>query len=414
MKRKVLYYTSLIITTVIAILMLLTPVDSIKQPIAKKTQEIIANQTVSPKRLFINSWRTIKNNYVDPKMNGQDWSKWKNRYLPYIKTNEDVYVAINSMLQSLNDPYSRFMDIPEYESQNIKIDSNISGIGINVMTIVDRIIISSIIEDSPAEKAGLSVGDIITEIDGKKTNGIPIEEDIKLIRGPRGTFVTLDILRKNKKLQIKIKRDIIRLKNIRTKILPNNIGYIEIASFMGMTVPKEFESALKTTKNTNGLIIDLRGDAGGLLTNAVLIANMFINEGNIVKVIYRNGEKSIMQAQNNAIFKDKPIVILINRGTASASEILAGALRDNKKAILVGERTYGKNSVQQIIPMQNKTGMNLTVAKYLMPNNEDIHTIGINPDYKATYTDNDYKNNKDPQLDKAKQVIKTLINNKHN
>lgn len=408
MKRKILYYISLIITTIIAICLLSLPMDVIQQPIAKKTREIIANQTVSPQRLFINSWRTIKNQYVDPKMNGQDWSRWKDHYLPYIKTNEDVCIAVNSMLQSLNDPYSKFMNMPEYENQSINIDSNLSGVGINVMSIVNKIIISGVIEDSPAEKSGLLVGDIITKINDKKVDGMSLEDAVKLMRGPKGTFVSLQILRNNKTIEKNIRRDIIRLKSVNAKILKNNIGYIQVTSFMGMSVPTEFESALKKTQNTEALIIDLRGDAGGLLTNAVLISNMFIDKGTVVSVIYRNGEKSSMIAQESSIFKDKPIIILVNRGTASASEILTGALRDNKKAILIGDRTYGKNSVQQVIPMQNKTGMNLTIAKYLMPNNEDIHNIGIQPDYKVRFTRENYRNNKDPQLDKAKEIIKNL------
>lgn len=413
MKRKVLYYISLIITTILSILLLSTPIDTIKEPLAKKTQEIIANQTVSPERLFINCWRTIKNQYVDPKLNGQDWSRWKNRYLPYMKTNEDVYVAVNSMLQSLNDPYSRFMNMPEYEYQNIKIESNLMGIGITVMKVADKIIIANIIEDSPAQKSGILVGDIIKEINGHEISGMALEDIVNMIRGPKGTFITLEIIRNKKIINKKIKRDVIKLKSVGAKMLPNNIAYIEVTSFMGMSVAQEFKSALKEVNDADGLIIDLRGDVGGLLTNAVIIANMFVDKGNLVSVVYRNGEKITMPAQKSSIFKNKPIVILVNKGTASASEILTGALRDNVKAVLVGEKTYGKNSVQQIIPMQNKTGMNLTVAKYLMPNNEDIHNVGIKPDYEVPFTKEDYKNNKDPQLDKAREIIKNLIDQEH-
>ncbi len=408
MRNKIIYYISLALTTIIVIWIFSTPWEYIKQPLAKKTQEIIANQTVSPKRLFVSCWRNIKNQYVDPKMNGQDWSRWKKRYLPYIKTNEDVYVAVNSMLQSLDDPYSRFMNIPEYESQNINIESNVSGIGINVMTIADKIIVSNVIDDSPAKKAGLLIGDIITKINNKSIDGVPIEEAVLLIRGTKGTKVTLNIIRNKKPLIKTIKRDVVRIKNVSHKILPGDIGYIQVASFMGMYVPQEFEAALKKTTKTKGLIIDLRGDAGGLLSNAVLIANMFIDEGNVVSVVYRNGLKAKMPAQRSAIYSDKPIAVIINRGTASASEILTGALRDNKKAILIGDRTYGKNSVQQIIPMPNKTGMNLTIAKYLMPNDEDIHNSGIQPDYKVLFTKEDAKNHKDPQLQKALEIITKL------
>lgn len=413
MKRKVLYYISLIIVTILSILLLSTPLETIKEPLAKKTQEIIANQTVSPERLFLNCWRTIKNQYVDPKLNGQDWSRWKDHYLPYMKTNDDVYVAVNSMLQSLNDPYSRFMNMPEYEYQNIKLESNLMGIGITIMKIADKTVVSSVIEDSPAQKSGILVGDIIHKINEQEIQGISLEDIVNMIRGPKNTFVNFEIIRNKKIINKRVKRDVIKLKSVTAKMFSNNVAYIEVSSFMGMSVAKEFESALKEVNNADGLIIDLRGDVGGLLTNAVIIANMFVDKGTLVNVVYRNGEKINMPAQKSSIFKDKPIVILVNKGTASASEILTGALRDNKKAVLVGEKTYGKNSVQQIIPMQNKTGMNLTVAKYLMPNNEDIHRVGIKPDYEVPFTKEDYKNNKDPQLDKAKEIIKNLIAQEH-
>ncbi len=405
MRNKIIYYISLALATIITIWIFSTPWEYIKQPLAKKTQEIIASQTVSPKRLFVSCWRNIKNQYIDPKMNGQDWSRWKEHYLPYIKTNEDVYVAVNSMLQSLDDPYSRFMNISEYESQNSNIESNVSGIGINIMSIADKIIISNVLDDSPAQKSGLMIGDMITHINNKKIDGMSLEQTVSLIRGEKDTNVRIDIKRNNTKIVKIIKRDLVRIKSVNYKILPGEIGYIQVVSFMGMYVPQEFSKALEKTNNTKGLIIDLRGDAGGLLNNAVIIANMFIKKGNIVSVVYRNGMQSKVPAQNEAIFKEKPIVIIVNRGTASASEILVGALRDNKKAILVGDRTYGKNSVQQIIPMPNKTGMNITIAKYLMPNDEDIHNVGIQPDYKVSLTNMDVKKHKDPQLAKAIKII---------
>lgn len=413
MKKKVLYYIFLILATIVAIYIFSINQYSINNAIQLKTQNIITSQNIEPKRLYINAWRNIKNEYVDPKMNGQDWERWKKRYLPYIKTNEDVYVAVNTMLQSLDDPYSRFMNIPEFENQNISIDSKISGIGINLMSIAGKIVISNVIEDSPASKAGLIAGDIIVKINDTSVQGLSLESAVKLIRGEQKTVVKLDIVRNNKRILRYVERNLVRLKSVKTVILKNNIGYIRVASFMGIYVPQEFEGALKKTRNTKALILDLRGDAGGLLNNAIIMANMMINKGDIVSIVYRNGQKITMHSQKTAFYPDKPIVILINKGTASSSEILTGALRDNKKAILVGDNTYGKNSIQKVIPMPNRTGMNLTIAKYLMPNHEDIHKVGIKPTYKVLFTREYYENNKDIQLEKAQEILKKINSKQH-
>ncbi len=412
MKNKIIYFSSLILITSVVIWLFVAPPENIQRNIAKKSQIFISNQTVSPQRLFITAWRNAKKQYVDPTMNGQDWVRWKNRYLPYIETNEDVYVAVNSMLQSLNDPYSRFMDISEYENQNINIESYISGIGIVLENKSNKIVISKIYNDSPAQKAELKIGDTIINIDGKNIENEPAESVVSMIRGNRGTIIAIEVKRQGKKIKKTLTRENIKIKNLDVQVLQNELAYIRVISFMGKDVSKEFEKALKETKNVKGLIIDLRGDAGGLLTNAVVIGNMFINNGKIVNVIYRNGINIPIPAQKTAIFKDKPIVILADRGTASASEILTGALRDNKKAIIVGEKTYGKNSIQQIIPLPNKTGMNLTIAKYLMPNSEDIHLKGIAPDYEVAYTEQDYIKDEDPQLKKALCILLKEIEKK--
>lgn len=376
--------------------------------------KIITNQNIPPKRLYVLAWRSVKNQYIDPKMNGQDWDRWKKRYLPYIKTNEDVYIAVNTMLQSLDDPYSKFMNIPQYQNQNITIDAKVTGIGITLMSVSNKVVISNIIEGSPAQKAGLQEGDIIAKINGANLERMPIENIVKLIRGKAHSKVQVDIIRNNKKLSKVIERNIVHIKSVHGDIIKDNIGYIRIDSFMGINVPNEFKTELIKTKNTKGLIIDVRSDAGGLLNNAVIMANMIINEGNIVSIVYRNGQKIDMQAQRTAFYPAKPIVVLINRGTASSSEILTGALRDEYNAILIGDTTYGKNTIQKIIPLPNQTGMNLTVAKYLMPNGEDIHKKGIKPDIKVLYTANDYVNNYDSQLDIATQILKQIIvkNNK--
>ncbi len=411
MKKSTLYYIFIALITVAVISIVMLMPYEVNNAVSLKTQRLITKTTVEPKRLYIMAWRKIRDEYIDPEMNGQDWNKWKKRYLPYIKTNEDVYVAINTMLQSLDDPYSRFMNIPEFENQNTIIDSKISGIGINIISIAGKLVISNVIENSPAQKAGLKEGDIIVSINGINTEGISLEEAVKRIRGPEKTPVTIQVSRNGQKIIKDMDKSIIKLRNVKYLISKDNYAYIQITSFMGVSAPQEFQIALNKTKNTKGLILDLRGDAGGLLNNSIIMANMIVNQGRIVSVVYRNGQVINMNAQSMAFYPKKPIVILINKGTASSSEILTGALRDNCNAILVGKNTYGKNSIQKVIPLPNQTGMNLTIAKYLMPNNEDIYKTGIKPDYNVSFTKIDYANNKDPQFQKAKELLKNMMKN---
>ena len=212
-----------------------------------------------------------------------------------------------------------------------------------------------------------------------------------------------------KKLEFALKSGILLKNNSddRSSVLDNHIAYIQIISFMGGTTPNEFLEALENTKNTDSIIIDLRGNTGGLLDNAVFIANMFISKGEIVEIIYRNGHKKSIKALPEKRLLDKPIVVLVNSASASASEILSGALKDYKKATLVGKKTFGKGLVQKIVPLPNQTGVNITIARYLTPNGVDIHKQGIKPDIEIG---NDYdfylNNNKnDIQLEKAKEIL---------
>ena len=228
------------------------------------------------------------------------------------------------------------------------------------------------------------------------------------MRGPENTFVQLTILRNNDKFTKKVLRKEIKIKSVKSSV-EKDIGYIQISSFIGTTTPNEFLEALEKTKNTQGLIIDLRGNTGGLLPNAIFIANLFIPEGNIVSIVGRNGFRYDIQAQNTELGINKPVVVLVDGGSASASEILSGALKDYHKAKLVGTRTFGKGMVQKIIPLPNETGLNLTVAKYLTPSGTDINKKGIKPDIEVNFTINDLKNNNDVQLNTAKKVLNQML-----
>ena len=375
--------------------------------------DLINKQTTNPKRLFLKSWRLIKSKYYDPTLNGQDWTKWNKHYIDQIKTEEDAYVAINSMLASLDDPYSRFLNREEFKEQNTNIDAKIVGIGVNIMSISGKIIIISVVDSTPAQKAGIQAGDIILKVGDKDVSGKTISDVAALIRGEINTIVKLELLRDKKRLTKEIKREEIHIKNIKASIIDKDIGYIQIGSFISSDMTKEFVDALNKTQNCPGLIIDLRGNTGGLMPNAVVIADMFLTQGHIVSIVDRDKQKAVINAQAKPYAINKPLVILIDEGTASASEILSGALKDNQKAILVGKRTYGKGMIQRIYPMPNQTGMNLTIAKYLTPKGIDINKKGISPDYEVEYTAKDFINDKDPQMDEAKRIIKKLINTQH-
>lgn len=377
------------------------------------SEYLINTQTTDPKRLFLKSWRIIKTKYYDPTLNGQDWSKWNRHYVDKIKTEDDAYVAINSMLASLDDPYSKFMNQEEFAEQNTNIDAKIVGIGVNIMSIDGKIIIISVVEKTPAFASGIKAGDIILKVDKKDVSGKTVSDVASLIRGEINTSVNLEILRGKKKLFKTINRQEIQIKNIKASVIDKNIGYIQIVSFLSSDMTKEFVEALTTTQNCEGLIIDLRGNTGGLMPNAVVIADMFLTQGHIVSIVDRDNQKSDINAQSKPYAISKPVVILIDEATASASEILSGALKDNQKAILVGKKTFGKGMIQRIYPLPNQTGMNLTIAKYLTPKGIDINKKGITPDYEVSYTDQDFYNDKDPQMDEAKKIIKKLIQTQH-
>ena len=368
---------------------------------------LLNKNQISSQKLFDKSIEIIKHNYYDPNLNGQDLDKWKKRYRDKIKTDEDVDVAINSILESLDDPYSKYLDKHDYAEQNTSINYKITGVGVNIASIGGKVIIINVIEGTPAQKAGLKDGDIIMKVDDKDATGLKPSQVAALVRGEENTKVTLTISRDKKNITKTIIRKDIKIKNVKSKT-EGDIGYIQILSFIGSTTYNEFLEALANTEKTKGLIIDLRGNSGGLLPNAVYMANLFINKGNIVSIVGRNGYKKKIKAQDLKYQVKKPIVLLIDENSASASEIFSGALKDYGKATIIGTKSFGKGMVQRIIPMPNETGINLTIAKYLTPNDTDINKKGIEPDIKVTLNKN---SKEDIQLKAAKTLVETMIKN---
>jgi carboxyl-terminal processing protease len=366
--------------------------------------EMLNREQVSPQRLVERTWSEIRDNYYESSMNGQMWYRWKEHYRRQIKTPEDAKVAIDSMLASLNDPYSKFMSRSEYSEQNNSIKSKITGIGVNIASVAGKIEIISVMEGTPAQSANLLPKDIILTIDSKEVSGLALSDVAAIVRGPENSLVELTILRNKDKFTKKIARKEIRIKTVRSTV-DKDIGYIQIKSFIGSTTPNEFLEALEKTKATQGLIIDLRGNTGGLLPNAIFIANLFIPEGNLVSIVGRNGFRYDIEAQDTEFGVDKPVVVLVDGASASASEILSGALKDYKKATLLGTQTYGKGMIQKVIPLPNETGLNLTIAKYLTPNGHDINKKGITPDVQVDLRLSDIKNHTDAQYNAAKNLL---------
>ena len=377
------------------------------------SDEMIDYTHLSSQKLFDTTWKIIRDNYYDPELNSQNWYRWRDHYHGKIKTDEDAKVAIDTMLASLDDPYSRFMSKEDYAEQNNSINSKITGIGVNISSIAGKIHIVNVMEGTPAQFANLLSDDIILSVDGKDVNGLSLSEVAKLVRGPENSFVNITVLRNNDKLTKRVMRKEIKIKTVKGSVLDKNIGYIQITSFIGSTTPNEFLEAFEKTKNTEGLILDLRGNTGGLLPNAVFIANLFIPKGNIVSIVGRNGYKYDINAQDTEFVINKPTIVLVDGSSASASEILSGALKDYNKAKLLGTKTFGKGMVQKIIPMPNETGLNITIAKYLTPKGTDINKIGITPDIQVEFSLKDVKNNNDAQLQAAKNALSKMIVSKN-
>lgn len=327
------------------------------------------------------------------------------RYVTDVDETKLMDGAISGMVQSLGDPHSIYMNADTFEQLKEHTEGEFGGIGVTMGFKDNKVTIISVLDDTPGQKVGLQAGDEITAVDGTPVTEMQPEEVAMHIRGEVGTEVTLSISRDGQTQDYKITRATIKLDTAKGVMLGDGMGYIRIASFSENT-GKEFKAAYESLEQQGmkGLIIDLRENPGGLVTSCVDIANMVVPKGPIVSVVERDGSKEVHES--NLEESKYPIVVLIDGNSASASEILAGALQDTGAATLVGTKSYGKGSVQVVVPMLHNDGLKLTIAKYYTPNGRCIDGTGIEPDVEVEMPENAAT---DVQLDKAKEVLQQKL-----
>jgi carboxyl-terminal processing protease len=314
----------------------------------------------------------------------------RKNYVDEVEPQALIQGAINGMIKTL-DPHSAFMSADMYKELEVETQGRFGGIGIEITLLKDVLTVVSPIEDTPAYNAGVKSGDQIIRIDGKSTKDITIMEAVQKLRGPKDTSVTITIMRENmdKPRDFVLKRAIIQIKSVKAKTFEDNIGYIRIASFHERTaddVRKALKEVTDKLHPMKGLVLDLRNDPGGLLIQAIEVSDMFLKSGGIVSTRGRTKNmESNVNAKDNGNEITCPIVVLVNEGTASAAEIVAGALQDNGRALIVGTQTFGKASVQTVIPLENGSALKLTTARYYTPKGRSIQAEGIKPDIIVKY-----------------------------
>ena len=375
-------------------------IDKLPRPIVG----IINQEFGQPKEfdfsLFWNTWDELHNKFVD-----------QNK----LKEDNLLYGAISGMVKGAGDPYTVFFPPVETKSFKQDVGGSFGGIGAEIGKRNGFLVIVAPLEDTPAQKAGLLAGDKILKINGEPTDDITVEEAVTKIRGEVGTKVTLSILRGNdgtKAKDITIERAVIKIPITKLEALKDNeIAHLSFYSFAS-TAPFEFQQAaakILATTGYKGIILDLRNNPGGFLEVSVDIAGWFIDANSLVAIEQfgktENNNKTEFRTSGLGALKNYPIVVLVNQGTASAAEILAGALRDNRGIKLVGEKTFGKGSVQELINLKDGSSLKVTVAKWLTPNGRTINKQGLEPDVKVEMKSDDYVNQRDPQMDKALELI---------
>ena len=356
---------------------------------------------------------TNKELYKKIDLFGEVLEKIKKEYVDEVDQSEMIDSAINGALQSL-DPYSAYMSPEIFESVQTDTKGEFGGLGIEISMEAGVVKVISPIDDTPAAKAGIKAGDYIVKINDEQVQGKSLMEAVKMMRGPVDSIINLTIRRKGerKALEKTIIREIIQVKSVEAKMIKENIGYLRLKSFNNNSSGQLVEKINNLEKKNKpiGYILDLRNNPGGLLTQAINVTDFFLNDGEIVST---KGRKFIENrrffAKKGDKVKGKPLIVLINGGSASASEIVAGALKDHKRAIILGENTYGKGSVQSIIPLSDGGGIRITVSKYYLPSGDSISEVGVAPDIFIEEEGKDFKVNSssDNQLNYAVKLLQT-------
>ena len=348
--------------------------------------------------LFLFSQKVISSeNEIYKKIDvfGEVLEKINKEYVDEINQSDSMDSAINGLLQSL-DPYSGYMSPEIFNEMQTETSGEFGGLGIEVTMESGVVKVISPIDDTPASKAGIKAGDYIVKINDTQVQGKSLSEAVELMRGPVGSSIELTIRRRGEKkaLTFSVTREIIQIKSVKAELLEKNIGYIRLTSFNENSAGQIKKAINKFEKNKNlkSYILDLRNNPGGLLSQAIKISDFFLDNGEIVSTKSRKqSENRKWFAKKGDLTKGKTILVLINYGSASASEIVAGALKDHKRAILIGENSYGKGSVQSIIPLKNKGAIRLTVAKYYLPSGKSISEVGVSPDIEIDEESDDFK-----------------------
>ena len=380
----------------------------------------------SPKEVIDQVWQIVYRDYLDSS-GDYDEASWRQLRRDLLKKSfagsAESYEAIRGMLASLNDPYTRFLDPKQFKEMRIDTSGELMGVGIQLSLdkATKELVVVSPIEGTPASRAGVQSKDVIVSIDGKSTEGMNTEDAVKLIRGPEGSAVILGLRRGDELIDVPLTRARIEINAVSYKLNTtrdqHKVGYIRLKQF-NANAAKEMREAAKAleAQDVDGYVLDLRGNPGGLLEASIDIARQWLNEGIIVSTRTREGIRDVRRATGSAI-TDKPLVVLIDQGSASASEILSGSLQDNGRAQLVGQKTFGKGLVQAVRGLSDGSGLTVTIAKYLTPKGTDIHKNGIEPDIKSEMNEKQLKSftieklgtDQDPQyIDARKHLIKKI------
>lgn len=355
-----------------------------------------SDESIKAKEVYNTAISNLKNKFfLETKI---DFTKWENKK---VRDTNDAYFQINKLVKELNDPYTRHLTKEEFKDEQNLMKSSFVGIGVKLASNVPQII--DVIKDSPANKEDLRANDLIVKVNDRNTKGLNSNQISNLLRGQKDTFLTLAIKRNKTVLVKTLKRSDLNFQTVSSKDLGDNLALVKIDSFIPENTSRSVREELTKLMSKDGIILDLRNNSGGLFKNAVEIADMFLTSGEIVSTVTKSNERK--DFAHPAQITKSNIVILVNERTASASEILTGALKENKRAMVIGKKTYGKGLVQEVVELPDKSGLHVTIAAYLTPSGKCINKVGIIPDILV--------NNEDEQLTKAKEILQSLKEQKN-